>query len=268
MPCLKWKFDNHLETDMQILAIISGEYGQRHVRNIRENGPDHWVIHTWQAPTILPPVIDYPEDYLPDRLPQADLILSFAEHKGIAELLPDIAEITGARAVLAAIDNEAWLPRGLARQLLGWLKEMGVACVTPKPLCSLTEEDFALARRHRQSYSSPLISEFARHFGQPEFDIQVNPEKRCILSADVKRDTVCGCARHVAEGLVGVSVDEAEEVAGLRHHHYPCLASMGIDPDYGDTLMHASGNILKDQISSQIKAYKQTGYISPGKRSE
>ena len=85
------------------------------------------MINIWNAPTFLPPVIDYPEDYLPEPLPPADLILSFGEHKGIAELLPDIAEKTGAKAVLAAIDSEAWLPRGLARQLLGWLKDMEVA---------------------------------------------------------------------------------------------------------------------------------------------
>ena len=92
-------------------------------------------------------MIDYPEDYLPASLPPADLILSFGEHKGIAELLPDIARMTGAKSVLAAVDNESWLPRGLARQLRGWLEKMGVACVTPKPLCSLTETDFGVTRR-------------------------------------------------------------------------------------------------------------------------
>ena len=40
-------------------------------------------------------MIDYPEDFLPESFPAADLILSFAEHKGVAELLPDIAEMTG-----------------------------------------------------------------------------------------------------------------------------------------------------------------------------
>ena len=38
-----------------------------------------WTIEVWRAPTVLPPVIDYPEDYLPEALPPADLILSFAE---------------------------------------------------------------------------------------------------------------------------------------------------------------------------------------------
>lgn len=253
---------------LRILAIISGEYGARHVANLRANGPRHWRISTWQAPPVLPPVIDYPEDYLPRDLPPTDLILSFAEHRGVAELLPDIAQATGAQAVIAAIDNEAWLPRGLARQLRGWLERIGVGCATPKPLCSLTETDFGVTRRQRITYDHPLIREFAAHFGQPEFEIEVDPQTRLITAARVRRDAVCGCARYVAERLVGVSADEAVEKAGLLHHHYPCLAAMGKDSDFGDTLMHVSGNVMKDKVGEQVKPYQRTQYIAPGTRSE
>ena len=255
-------------TSLRILAIISGEYGARHVANILAHGPQHWQITTWQAPVILPPVIDYPEDYLPSSLPASDLILSFAEHRGVAELLPDIVQLSGAQAVIAAIDNEAWLPRGLARQLRGWLERLGVGCATPKPLCSLTEKDFGVTRRQRIDYDHPLIREFALYFGQPEFEIEVDPETRLINAARVRRDVVCGCARFVAEGLIGVSADDAEEKAGLLHHHFPCLASMGKDIDFGDTLMHVSGNVMKDQVAEQVRPYKRTQYIAPGSRSD
>ena len=171
---------------MRILAIISGEYGQRHAANVERHGPSGWQIETWQAPTILPPIIDYPEDYVPDSLPEADLILSFGEHRGIAELVPEVAQLTGAQAVIAAIDNEAWLPRGLARQLRGWLEDIDVACVTPKPLCSLTETHYRIGRgRHQHiEYDDPLIADFARHFGQPELSIAVPP---LLLVSDANR---------------------------------------------------------------------------------
>jgi hypothetical protein len=253
---------------MRILAIVSGEYGQRHVDNVREHSPSDWTIEVWQAPTLFPLIIDYPEDYVPDTLPPADLILSFGEHKGIAELLPDVARVTGAQAVIAGVDNEAWLPRGLARQLRGWLEEMGVTCVTPKPLCSLTETHYSQARRKRIEYDHPVIAEFARYFGQPELQLTIDPESRTITAAEVVRDAVCGCARHVAQGLVGISADEAEQEAGMLHHHYPCLASMGIDADFGDTLMHISGNIMRDNVGAQVKPFKRIQYIAPGTRSE
>jgi hypothetical protein len=253
---------------MRILAIISGEYGARHVANLRENGPAHWEIETWMAPSHFPLVIDYPEDYLPETLPPANLILSFGEAPGIAELLPDIARMTGAKAVIAPVDNESWLPRGLARQLRGWLTAIGVSVATPKPLCSLTEKDYGVTRREQISYDDPFISEFARFFGKPELVVDVDPVTRLIRSVEVKRDAVCGCARFTAQGLAGVSVDEAEEKAGMLHHHFPCLASMGVDSDFGDTLMHISGNILKDQVGAQVKPFKQTRYIAPGTRSD
>lgn len=62
---------------------------------------------TWQTPQVLPPVLDYPEDYLPESLPPCDLILSLAEVKGAAEMIPEIAQMTGAQAVIAPIDNLA-----------------------------------------------------------------------------------------------------------------------------------------------------------------
>jgi hypothetical protein len=253
---------------MRILAIISGEYGTRHVANVRAHGPATWSLETWQAPAVLPPVIDYPEDYIPASFAPAELLLSFAEHRGVAELIPEIAALCGARAVLAPVDNENWLPRGLARQLRGWLKDMGVFCATPKPLCSLTETEYLVTRRERVRYDDPFVAEFARYFGRPELRITVDPDSRLITAVDVQRDAVCGCARYVAERLVGVSADDAEQESGLLHHHFPCLASMGIDPDFSDTLMHVSGNILRDNVAAQVKPFKRIQYVRPGTKED
>jgi thymidylate synthase len=254
---------------MKILAIVSGEYGQRHVRNITDHGPKDWEINTWQTPPVFPPFIDDPEDFLPDLLPEADLILSFAEHKGAAELLPEIAAKTGATGVLVAVDDENWLPRGLERQLHGWLEDINVVCVTPKPLCSLTEKSYGVTRHEKADYVHPLISEFAQYFGKPELDLVIDEDSRTISAARVIRDAVCGCARFVADGLIGISVDEAEEKAGLMHHHYPCLASMHKLPHFNnDTLMHVSGQVLKDNVGEQVKPFKKVHRITPGNYSE
>jgi hypothetical protein len=254
---------------MRILAIVSGEYGLRHVRNLEAHMPADWRLESWRAPAALPLIMDYPEEFLPESMNPCDLVLSFAENRSVAELIPEIVKLTGAQAVIAAIDNEAWLPRGLARQLIGWLERMGVACATPKPLCSLTEHDYKVTRRERESFDSDLISAFARHFGQPDIRLSVDEETRTITAAVVQRDAVCGCARAVAEKLVGLSADEAEEVAGLAHHHYPCLASMVKLNDYNhDTLMHESGHLLQENLAGQLKPYKRNRYIAPGERSE
>ncbi len=255
---------------MRILAIITaGEYGRRHLENIQKYSPATWAFGVWQAESRYPLIIDYPEDFLPESFEPTDLILSFAENKSVAELLPDIAQMTGAKGVIVAVDNEAWLPRGLARQLIGWLERIGVACATPKPLCSLTQSDYKITRRTRETYECAEIAEFARYFGQPRLDIEVDPVSRTVTSAQVEVDAVCGCARHVAAGIIGLNADEVEEKAGLLHHHFPCLASMVKLNDYNhDTLMHESAHLLVENISAQIKPFKQTRYFKPGTLSE
>jgi hypothetical protein len=251
---------------MRILVLITGEYGQRHVDNLRTRASETWQIEVWQTPTVMPPVLDYPEDYLPESLPPADLILSLGELPGVAELIPDIAKMTGAHAVVAPIDNVAWLPVGLARQLRGWLERIGVACVTPKPFCSLTPTH-TNALRLREEYHDPLISQFAEHFGQPAFEATVDQTGQ-IVKVQVVRDACCGCAHFVAEKLVGTQVDDAVEQAGLHHHHYPCQASMGVDVQFGDTLMHVSGNIMKDAVAEAIKPYRKVRAFTPHGRVE
>jgi hypothetical protein len=53
-------------------------------------------------------------------------------------------------------------------------------------------------------------------------------------------------------------------VAGMRHHHFPCLASMAMTPDYNDTLMHVSGHLLRDEVAREVKPYKRpTVYARP-----
>jgi hypothetical protein len=245
---------------MKILAVWSGIYGQRIVNNLHVHAPREWHVMEWRAPAAYPIVIDEPLDFLPRHLVESDLLLVLGEHPGVAELIPDICKLSGARAAIAPIDRNEWLPKGLANQLRGWLKAMGVVSVFPKPFCSLTESSYSL-RGERVEYDDVLISEFARFFGKPCF--RVKAQDQIITQVEVDRASPCGCSVFVADGLRGVSVNDAEFEAGMLHHHYPCLASMGIDPSYGDTLMHVSGNLTGDAVSAAIKPHKQVMYFKP-----
>ncbi len=247
---------------MRILVIVQGVYGRRIADHIRQRQIPGWTIESWELPKVLPPVIDYPEDYLPDSLPAADLLLSLGEHPGAAELLPDIAQMCGARAALVPIDNQAWLPSGLMHQLAGWLDDIGVPAVFPKPFCSLTETTYN-AFRLKETYDVPPVAEFARHLGRPVYRVTVDDDSATISGVEVLVDTPCGCACHVAEGLVGISLEDAEQTAGMLHHHFPCLAGMAIDPPYSDTLMHISGRILQEEISRNVKPHRTQMYVRP-----
>lgn len=246
---------------MKILAVTTGLYGERIANHVREHAPAKWRVNEWRAPARYPLVIDEPRDFLPPHLEPADLILALGEHPAIAELIPELCRLTGARAVIAPIDNNAWLPKGLANQLRGWLEEIGAASVFPKPFCSLTETSYSL-RKQRVEYDNPLIAEFARHFGMPRFSVEVADGK--ISGVAIERASPCGCSRFVADGMPHVPIQDVEFAAGMLHHHYPCLAAMGIDPDYSDTLMHVSGNLTVDAMVNAVKPHRQTAYLKPG----
>ncbi len=247
---------------MRVLVVTQGEYGKRMLQNLQGHAPATWTVTEWQAPANLPMVMDYPEDYLPKSLPAADLALALGENPALAELIPEVVRLSGACSVIAPMDRPEWLPMGLARQLAGWLRDIGVSAVFPKPLCSLTETSYNV-RRYLVEYHDELIAEFARHFGRPCFSITVGADGKTIVSAEAERDAVCGCARYIAQGLTGVSVDEAEFQAGMLHHHYPCLAAMGMDNDFSDTLMHVSGNIAKEEVKQRLTPYVTVQYFMP-----
>jgi hypothetical protein len=245
---------------MGVLAITQGLWGERIADNILAHAPAEWRVERWAAPARLPQVIDDPEDFLPAEWPATDLVLALGDTPGVAQLIPEIARLSGARAVLAPIDREESLPPGLAHQLAEWLAQQGIDSVFPKPFCSLTENTVHWPPL-QQPYEQPLVSAFAAHFGAPRFEPVVEDGR--IARLKLLRDSACGCGRAVAEGLIGRRVEQAEEEAGMLHHHFPCLASMNQDPGYHDTLMHVSGRVLKDSIKDVLRPFMPVHYLQP-----
>lgn len=252
--------DETNDSPLRILCITQGQWGERIAANIQATAPADWSVEVRGFPRVLPPVIDEPEDYLPPALPQSDLLLALGEISGLAQLVPEIAKAAGVQAVLAPIDRNESLPPGLVGQLQGWLDQLGIAVVFPRPFCSLTEETSNYGRL-QTTYDDPLVSRFAASFGKPELMAQVQDGR--IAQVEVLRDAACGCARYVAEHLQGVPLDQSLEEAGMLHHHFPCLASMNQDPDYHDTLMHVSGNILKESLREALGDHLQIAYVRP-----
>jgi len=238
-------------SSMRILIGIQGYYGERMVENIQRHAPANWKVNHITFPAGLPAIIDDTDEFLPRELPAADLLISLGEHPGVAQIIPDMVKRSGARAVIAPADNRAWLPVGLARQIQRKLESMGVDMVYPVPFCTLTEDDS----------QNPYIQEFARHFGRPDVDIEFYEDDRHrIGKVTVKREAPCGSTRFVADRLVGVWFREAAEQAGLLHHQFPCMATMAMDREFEDTLMHRAGNMLKQTVQQSIKDAGLTRY--------
>jgi hypothetical protein len=250
-----------------IITITQGQWGERIADNIHRFAPPSWTVHRWSAPRSLPLLIDDPEEFLPPSFPKADLILALGDTAGVAQLIPDVVRRSGAKSVIAPIDRNESLPNGLAVQLKRWLTDLGAAAAFPKPFCSLTETTYNESPI-TVTYDDPLIKRFAQQFGKPQLRVNVDADKH-ISSVEVERDSACGCARFVAQGLATISVNEAEYESGMLHHHFPCLASMNQDADYGDTLMHVSGHVLRAAVKEEIKDHLDPIlYLRPQGRAE
>jgi len=256
-----------LGSDFVILVVTQGQWGDRIYDNLHRLRPPFWFVHKWTAPRALPLVIDDSTDFLPPKLPAVDLVLALGETASVAQLIPDVVKMTGAKSVVAPIDRNESMPPGLVTQLRGWLADLHVAVAFPKPFCSLTETTYNQPPIV-ETYDDPIIRRFAQHFGKPQLRVTLDDDKH-ITGVEVERDSACGCAHFVAEGLKGRSVEEAEYEAGMLHHHYPCLASMNQDSDYSDTLMHVSGHVLRVAVKEQIKDHLEpTPYLRPTGRVE
>ena len=111
---------------------------------------------------------------------------------------------------------------------------------TPLPFCMLEEGDS----------DDQFIKQFACCFGKPRVEVEHQQGK--ISRVTVLRDAPCGNSRFVAKKLLGVSTKDAYFKAGLLHHAHVCYATMVMDREFNDTLMHRSGLAIKDAVAESI----------------
>lgn len=223
---------------MRILFAVQGRHGRRIAANVGSNAPPGWELAVIELPARLPAVIDDPGEALPDPVPRADLFVSLHETPGAADLIPDIAAACGARAVIAPVDDRAACPPGLENQVRKRLAARGIACAFPRPFCSF------------EGGPHELLTAFAAAFGRPALRVTRAGDR--IASVEVIRDSPCGAAREVSRRLAGARIAESPDAFALGHHHYPCFASMAIDPEYDDTLMHVSGYIFRAVVKAAL----------------
>lgn len=224
---------------LSICALVQGWYGQRIISNLKKRAPNNWVINVYEFPRELPIFIEEPKELIPSQVSHCDLILSLGEHPTIAALLPDLAEITGAKAVIAPIDNPSWVPPGIRRQVSKELERKDVAFAFPKPFCSLDVNT-----------GNKFIDDFAKRFGKPE--LRITLKDAVIESIDISRGSPCGATHSLAEKLFGEKKSKAATNASLFVQTYPCLASRMKDPEFGKSIIHVAAYITKGVVESSL----------------
>jgi hypothetical protein len=217
---------------MRILIVVQGWYGERIARHILQCKPGHWEVDVTRMPSSLPQVIEEPRQHIPGSMGRCQLLIVLSESPSLSSLIPDFAWSSGAEAIIAPIDDDKCLPRGMRSAISQALEVEGVAVAFPKTFCLL-----------EANTGNRLIDEFAQKFGRPELEALLEDGR--ITAVKVIRGSPCGCTTYVAEKIVGIRGEDAELRSGLLLHGYPCLASVEVDRAYGDSLMHISAYVMK-----------------------
>ena len=71
----------------------------------------------------------------------------------------------------------------------------------------------------------------------------------------MRRSAPCGSTWYVARKLIGVET-EGEilyDVVAKAHHSYPCTATMSVDPEVKEPILHLGGFIIREEVEKALR---------------
>jgi hypothetical protein len=211
---------------IKIGIIQRGKYGKRAEKRLRKAG---FIVISYEIPEKIPVLIDDIEDIsIPPSIFDVDILLSYALH-------PDInaAIIEKAEKLKPWIIIPGGAKAGSRIQLRKLAKKKNVNLILEDICCSTPKID------------DPRVKEFFENFGSPEFEVIVR--NGVVKDVIVKRETLCGSARFIAEKLKGTKLEEASTKAGFLAQINPCWASRGMDGK-----IHVSASLHKKAMEKAI----------------
>jgi hypothetical protein len=199
----------------------------------------------------LPAFIDNPEEYMPKKLPKADVCLASGLHKDLLLELPQHIKNAGIKALIAPIEDWQEVPTGIRKQLAEKCRELGLECAFPKPFCTLEPEK-----------GKPTIARFIAEtkVGRPLLEISTTKigKDEVIEYAAVRRSAPCGSTWYIARKLAGVSTkkDALYDAIAKAHHSYPCTATMVTDPETKEPILHIGGFTIREEVEKALEKDK------------
>ena len=223
----------------RIYILYHGSLGELVTEHLVSTGFADRIVRIYDL-KVAAVSLDDPARDLPQDLPicACDLILVLGILPKAGDLVPLVAEKTGARAVLWALEDPNLIPEG-RYSIEQELEKRGIAIAFLEPLCTLETSE------HEE------IQQFAESFGTPRFAVRVNPKLKVIEHINVLRDTPCGSASKIAAKLIGTSYEDQQafEENVLQLHDNECVAYMGPDRP----LMQQAGRLLLDALKAAIE---------------
>ncbi|MEM3642170.1 MAG: DUF166 family protein, partial [Candidatus Bathyarchaeia archaeon] len=185
------------------------------------------------------------------KIPKADLCVASGLHKDLLLELPHRIQEIGVKGLIVPIEDFNEVPSGLKKQLEEKCGELGLESAFPKPFCSL-----------EPLREKPTISRFVTELkvGRPLLEISTVKSGKCevIDSAIVRRSAPCGSTWYVARKLIGARTirETLYDVVAKAHHSYPCTATMNVDPEAKEPILHIGGYIIREEAEKALEQAK------------
>lgn len=223
-----------------ILVIERGDIGKRAAVTISQYGGSSIQVFEMSIPLHLEVMYEEEPSFLESiDFTDIHIVLSFSYHIDITQFLIKKASDAGVEAFIIPGSDPAYRLQGARRQSKMLSAEM--ILVAPKVSCGGIP---ASVNQHLDRLRETL--------GLPEFKFDID-ENGTIKSVDVVRHSLCGCADRLAEGLVGINVDDAYTKAGLLTQSH-CRAPRGYQILRGCSEIHLSAEIHADAVARAIDA--------------
>lgn len=222
----------------RIYILYHGSFGELVMEHLATSGLADRIVGFYDL-KVTSVSLDEPENDMPEDIPlrKCDLLLVLGILPKAGDLIPIIAERTGAKAVLWPIEDPNLIPEG-KYSIEEELKKKGIHVEFPEPLCLLDRSD------------NEVVNSFLEAFGKPKFELRVNAKNKVIEAVKVIRDTPCGSASKIAAKLVGKSYEDIKsfEEQVMQMHDNECVAYMGPERP----IMQQAGRLLADAIKEAI----------------
>lgn len=200
------------------------------------------ISKVFEVPASLPYYLEVPETYLSAKLPAHDVLVAINIHEEIVLTLPQLMADSGGKALIVPSENPDWVSRWLRVKLADSSKELGIETAFPKPFCDLAAEE------------GSFIADFIKRFriGRPELNIHLTGDT--ISEVEVLVSAPCGCTYFLAHNLMGAKLDDSLVNKVSKYwHSYPCTASMKMDYEIGDTVLHKGGYIHRKAVQEALE---------------
>jgi len=155
------------------------------------------------------------------------------------------------KGLIVPIEDFTEVPSGLRKQVEERCQELGLENASPKPFCSL-----------KPAENRPVISRFVTELkvGRPLLEISTakRSKREVIDSSIVRRSAPCGSTWYVARKLVGVetSREVLYDAVAKAHHSYPCTATMNVDPEVKEPILHMGGYVIREEVEKALERAK------------